>query len=875
MSRAAQLRAAATTTTSLVISGKPYRAVDLLGAAGRRIETLPWTQRILLENVLRHGDEEREDAAQALLAAHVSTATAEIPFYPARVLMHDTTFGPAFVDIAAMRSAVAERGGDPAAVNPLVRVDVSVDHSIAVDHFGSADALRRNRESEYRRNGDRYRFMKWVATSMRGVRIHPPGTGIMHTINLERLAEVVVEGEGDLLYPDTLIGTDSHTPMVNGIGVLGWGVGGLEAESVMLGMPVMLKVPTVVGVRLSGALPSGMFVTDLALQVTERLRSVDVTGCFVEFFGPGVSTLSAGERAVVANMAPEYGASTAFFPVDERTLDYLQATGRSAHHLTIVREYLQQQRLWFDPELTPQYAHVIDIDLGAARLSVAGPRRPQDRLDAGQTKASLQQVIGDRPLKPGTSSTPPDGAVAIAAITSCTNTSDVRLLVAAGMVARKARAAGIRPAWWVKTSCAPGSPTAPKYLERAGLLEDLEAIGFHIVGFGCTTCIGNSGPLIPELVDAVRADGIKPVAVLSGNRNFPGRVHPEIDAAFLASPPLVVAFALAGDVARNILEDPIGRRADGSDVFLRDVWPSDTEIDDALQLTTIGSPVTDDLSEANADWDALEAPTGVLYPWRDDSTYIRRPLFVDASAGSLLGTYTATPLVVLGDDITTDHISPAGPISWASDAGRFLVQRGENALDLNVFAARRGNWEVMVRGLFTNRSVANLLDPALPPGATIHAPSGATMPLWEAAAKYRAEGTPLVILAGRRYGTGSSRDWAAKGTSLLGVRAVLATSFERIHRSNLIGMGILPLILPDELHPDTLALTACDRIFINADPSRLEPRALVAVEIRKKEGTLRFNASAAVETKLEASVLRAGGMIPHMMSQLLTGTAAQ
>jgi aconitate hydratase len=873
MSSGAQLRASATKTTSLVIGGKSYRAVDLLGAAGQRIDALPWTQRILLENVLRHGDEEREEAAQALIAAHASTATAEIPFYPARVLMHDTTFGPAFVDIAAMRSAVAEQGGDPAAVNPLVRVDVSVDHSIAVDHFGSADALRRNREAEYRRNGDRYQFMKWVATSMRGVRIHPPGTGIMHTINLERLAEVVVEGEEDLLYPDTLIGTDSHTPMVNGIGVLGWGVGGLEAESVMLGMPVMLKVPTVVGVRLRGALPSGMFVTDLALQVTERLRAVDVTGCFVEFFGPGVSALSAGERAVVANMAPEYGASTAYFPVDERTLDYLQATGRSANHLKIVREYLQQQRLWFDPELTPQYAHVIDIDLGSARLSVAGPRRPQDRLDADLTKASLQQVVGDRPLKPGTSSTPPDGAVAIAAITSCTNTSDVRLLVAAGLVARKARAAGIRPAWWVKTSCAPGSPTAPRYLERAGLLEDLEAIGFHIVGFGCTTCIGNSGPLIPELVDAVRADGIKPVAVLSGNRNFPGRVHPEIDAAFLASPPLVVAFALAGDVARNILEDPIGRRADGSDVFLRDVWPSATEIDDALQLTRIGSPVRDDLSEANADWDALDAPTGMLYPWRENSTYIRRPLFVDASAGTLLGTYTATPLVVLGDDITTDHISPAGPISWASDAGRFLVQRGENALDLNVFASRRGNWEVMVRGLFTNRSVANLLDPALPPGTTIHAPSGATMPLWEAAAKYRAEATPLVILAGRRYGTGSSRDWAAKGTSLLGVRAVLAVSFERIHRSNLIGMGILPLILPDELHPDELALTACDRIFINADPTQLEPRARVAVEIRKKEVTLRFNASAAVETKLEASVLRAGGMIPHMMSQLLASTA--
>jgi aconitate hydratase len=873
MSSGAQLRASATKTTSLVIGGKSYRAVDLLGAAGQRIDALPWTQRILLENVLRHGDEEREEAAQALIAAHASTATAEIPFYPARVLMHDTTFGPAFVDIAAMRSAVAEQGGDPAAVNPLVRVDVSVDHSIAVDHFGSADALRRNREAEYRRNGDRYQFMKWVATSMRGVRIHPPGTGIMHTINLERLAEVVVEGEEDLLYPDTLIGTDSHTPMVNGIGVLGWGVGGLEAESVMLGMPVMLKVPTVVGVRLRGALPSGMFVTDLALQVTERLRAVDVTGCFVEFFGPGVSALSAGERAVVANMAPEYGASTAYFPVDERTLDYLQATGRSANHLKIVREYLQQQRLWFDPELTPQYAHVIDIDLGSARLSVAGPRRPQDRLDADLTKASLQQVVGDRPLKPGTSSTPPDGAVAIAAITSCTNTSDVRLLVAAGLVARKARAAGIRPAWWVKTSCAPGSPTAPRYLERAGLLEDLEAIGFHIVGFGCTTCIGNSGPLIPELVDAVRADGIKPVAVLSGNRNFPGRVHPEIDAAFLASPPLVVAFALAGDVARNILEDPIGRRADGSDVFLRDVWPSATEIDDALQLTRIGSPVRDDLSEANADWDALDAPTGMLYPWRENSTYIRRPLFVEASAGTLLGTYTATPLVVLGDDITTDHISPAGPISWASDAGRFLVQRGENALDLNVFASRRGNWEVMVRGLFTNRSVANLLDPALPPGTTIHAPSGATMPLWEAAAKYRAEATPLVILAGRRYGTGSSRDWAAKGTSLLGVRAVLAVSFERIHRSNLIGMGILPLILPDELHPDELALTACDRIFINADPTQLEPRARVAVEIRKKEVTLRFNASAAVETKLEASVLRAGGMIPHMMSQLLASTA--
>lgn len=837
--------------------GGSARFVDLPGHAGRSLRRMPHVHRILLENVLRSGGEGAEAAAAALLSA----AEAEIPFSPARILMHDTTCGPALVDIAAMRSALADRGLDPAVLNPGLPVDVSTDHSLAVDVFGRADAERGNLGNEFRRNGERYRFMKWAAQSLANFRVHPPGSGIMHTLNLERLSTVVTVRDGWVM-PDTLIGTDSHTPMVNGIGVLGWGVGGIEAESVMFGVPMMLRVPEVVGVRLTGALRDGVMATDLALTVTERLRQVDLADRFVEFFGPGVCRLAAGDRAVVANMAPEYGANTGFFPVDRAVLAYLGQTGRDPGHVALVEAYCRRQGLWFDPAETPRFAGVVEIDLSAVECSVAGPRRPQDRRRASDTAAATATLRGaPRTVAAGEV---PDGAVAIAAITSCTNTSDPRLLVAAGLVARKARARGLRPPAWVKTSLAPGSPAARAILGRAGLMEDLEALGFGIVGHGCTTCIGNSGPLLDATVAAQDAGRLQ-VAVLSGNRNFPGRVHPQIEAGFLASPPLVVAFALAGDVERDILADEI---APG--VRLADLWPTGAEIDAALALGLDAAEIARAHERAGSSrmWRDLDAPESELYPWDPASTYLRRPPFAAFGPGAAPGAFRARPILFLGDDITTDHISPAGAIPAGGEAGRWLVERGENPADLNVFAARRGNWEVMLRGLFTNGSVRNLLAPDLAPGTTVLA-SGEVLPLWRAADRLRAEGTPAVIVAGERYGMGSSRDWAAKGAALLGVRAVLAAGFERIHRANLVGMGVLPLRLPAGLCPAELRLGPADWVSVALDPVSLVPRAEVPVRIARADGsTMDFSAVAAVETRLEIETLRQGGIMPAILDRV-------
>ena len=885
-----------------LIAGEPRKVADLVGFAGVRLERLPWVLRILLENVLRHESGERPNGeangsrAHSILAwLETGTSSAEIPFYPARLLMHDTTCVPALVDIAGLRSELAEAGQDPGQLNPQLPIDVSVDHSIAVDRFGTPDALQYNMAQEIQRNEERYRLLKWATRALRGVRVHPPGTGIMHTLNLERLATVVTTGAGaggSWVYPDTLIGTDSHTPMVNGIGVLAWGVGGVEAESVMFGMPVMLKVPEVIGVRMTGALSEGILATDLALTVTERLRQLRLAGKFVEFFGPGVSTLSCGERAVIANMAPEYGASCGYFPVDRRTLEYLRVTGRPEPQIALVAAYCREQHLWFEPQAVPRYTEVIDIDLGKVATSIAGPHRPQDRLTPGDTMAWLAGALKsggsenakgllppDRPHEgtgpeapkvPAAGALAPNGAVAIAAITSCTNTSDPRLVIAAGLLARKARQLGVAPPSWVKTSLAPGSPTAESYLRRSGLLEDLEALGFGIVGFGCTTCIGNSGALVPEMVAAIEKRGILPVAVLSGNRNFPGRVHPQIESSFLASPPLVIAYALAGHVNLDILHSPIAHTAAGRAIRLDDLWPTGAEIDAVLAASLQAADVEKayQQAEGNRAWQELDAPDTALFPWNDASTYIRQPPFASRNSHSRLGLYRAHPLLVLGDDITTDHISPAGQIPGKSAAAEYLVSRGEDPEDLNVFASRRGNWEVMLRGLFTNKSVRNLLDPRLPPGSTIHAGSGAVMPLWVAAERYASEGTSLVVVAGERYGTGSSRDWAAKGLWLLGVRAVLALSFERIHRSNLIGMGILPLQMPVEFPPAKLALTAQDTLEIEADPATLAPGALVAVTVRRGAGgsvDRSFTVTAAIETALEGKLLREGGVLPYIL----------
>jgi len=830
--------------------------VNLPGQLGARLDRMPWVHRILAENVLRHRHANIDADRAAVRWLEQGDSATELPFAPSRLLMHDTTCGPALVDLAAMRSVLAAGGGSPLRIRPGLRVDVSTDHGISVDRYGVPDALAVNLAIEMRRNVERFGLMKWAAQAFDTLRVHPPGSGIMHTINLERLASVVevATWQGrEWIFPDTLVGTDSHTPMIGGIGVLGWGVGGLEAESVMLGVPVSLRVPEVVGVRLSGALRPGVLATDLALEVTRLLRDARLDGRFVEFFGSGVATLSAGTRAVVANMAPEFGGATGYFPIDEQVMAYLRATGREVSHLERVARYARCQGLWFDADAQPDYERVIELDLGAVAPAIAGPRRPQDRIDRRATAATGGEM---RP-------------VAIAAITSCTNTSDPRLLVAAGLLAQSAVARGLSVPPWVKTSLAPGSPTAKRVLERAGLLAPLEALGFAIVAYGCTTCIGNSGALAPGIERP--GSRARLVAVLSGNRNFPGRVHPRIEDSYLASPPLVVAYALAGDFDRNIETDPLGRSPDGSPVHLHDIWPDDAEIDAVVARATDPADfsLAYDAAEASPAWSALAAPGGELYPWDRNSTYLRPPPFVDPDARTQLGRYLAQPLLVLGDDVTTDHISPAGAIAASGDAGRWLIEHGANPDDLNVFAARRGNWEVMLRGLYTNASVRNLLRADIPAGATIHAPSGDLLSLWRAAQRYADAEVPVVIVAGERYGMGSSRDWAAKGQRLLGVRAVLAASFERIHRSNLCHMGILPLELPTGISPISLALAPGDRIEIDMPATALAPSAPCAVGARYQDGrTHRFTARAAVETLAEVAALRSGGLLPLMLRRL-------
>src|SRR5574337_2198082 len=816
--------------------------------------------RLLLENVLRNmGGQERADAVQALLGwlEHASSA-AEIAYQPGRVLMHDTTSTPALVDIAAMRNALAEAGVDPAVINPVLPVDVSVDHALAVEAYATSGAAATNMRHEIRRNAERYQFLRWASKALDKVRIHPPGTGIMHTINLEQLATVVTtESRAGALWavPDMMLGTDSHTPMVNGIGVLGWGVGGLEAQTVMFGMPSMLRIPDVIGVRLTGALPAGALATDLALTVTQRLRAIGVAGEFVAFFGPGVAALSAAERAVVANMAPEYGATTGYFPVDQRTLDYLVATGRTEEHIELVRAYTQRAGLWFDSAAEPRYTRVIGIDLSAIGMHIAGPRRPQDLLPASEAGRTLA-ALGFEPAS--ADSAMPRHPVAIAAITSCTNTSDPRLLLAAGLLARNARRRGLRVPSWVKTSLSPGSPAAADYLDRAGLRDELTAVGFDIVGFGCATCIGNSGALPEPVREAMAAGRIKPVAALSGNRNFPGRVHPDLELGFLMSPPLVVARQGEGDAERDLTSEPVQHDANGRPVFLGELWPTNEELDAHLAR---GADRSDyrrafELASRNPGWHDLSAPDTPLYPWDEKSNALRRPPFVAASEGSQLGHYTAWPLLVLGDDITTDHISPASAIPPDSLVADYLVERGEDRQDLNVFASRRGNWEVMLRGAFHSKSLVNLLAPDAPVAHTLHVPSGKLLPLWEAARRYRAAQAPVVLVAGERYGTGSSRDWAAKGQRLLGIRAVLAASFERI--------------LPSHAHPNALKLRPGDRIEVDAAPAALSPRCCVPVRILRKEGKVEtFECIAAVETQLEVELLENGGVIPTILKKHL------
>ena len=859
----------------LDMAGDSAAFVDLPTLFASALTRLPVVLRLLLENVIRNmRGSERRAAVDAIFEwLERGSSEAEIAFQPGRVLMHDTTSTPALVDIAAMRDALDEAGVDPATLNPVLPVDVSVDHSLAVEAFAQHDAPGINLRHEFRRNRERYAFLRWASRALHGVSIHPPGTGIMHTVNLEQLATVVTTQRRDgvlWVVPDTMIGTDSHTPMVNGLGVLGWGVGGLEAQTVMFGMPTLLRIPDVVGVRLTGALRPGVLATDLALTVTSRLRAMGVSGEFVEFFGPGVATLSAGERCVVANMAPEYGATTGYFPIDSGTLGYLRATGRPEAAIARVERYAKRAGLWFDPASAPTYTRAIDIDLSAIGMHVAGPQRPQDLLDLAQVPGALAALdFAPRAARDDM----PRFPVAVAAITSCTNTSDPALLIAAGLVARNASRFGLRVPHWVKTSLSPGSPAAASYLRRAGLVEPLSAIGFDIVGYGCATCIGNTGPL-PEVISAGLAQGgIRPVAALSGNRNFPGRIHPDLDLGFLMSPPLVIAFALAGDAQRNLAQDPIQTAPDGTPVYLRDLWPAREEVQDALATAIDPADFRRDfkIASANALWDALQASDSPLFSWDPASTILRRPPFASAAEGSQLGAYEAFPLLVLGDDVTTDHISPASAIPKDSLVADFLVARGDDRNDLNVFASRRGNWEVMLRAAFHSKTLVNLLRPGMPVAHTLHVPSGEVVPIWEAAERYRVAGDAVVLVAGERYGTGSSRDWAAKGQRLLGIRAVLARSFERIHRSNLVGMGILPLRLPTGLD-----VRPGDRIRIDAPPSSIAPRSAVPVQLIRADGTVTHVAAvAAVETQLEAQLLRDGGVIPSILKATLSAHDAR
>jgi len=878
-------------------SGLPdlYRLAVL--AARIDLGRTPVTVKILLENLLRHaGDGVVAEADVEVLAGWRPGAAAaaperEIPFMPARVILQDFTGVPAIVDLAVMRDAMAELGGDPSRVNPLVPADLVIDHSVQVDRFGTPSAFAFNVEREYERNSERYQLLRWAQTAFRDLRVVPPGTGIVHQVNLEYLATVVADraasgraGDGNgVAFPDTLVGTDSHTTMINGLGVLGYGVGGIEAEAVLLGQPLYLPIPRVVGVRLHGELPRGSTATDLVLVVTELLRATGVVGAFVEFAGDGLAGLSLADRATISNMSPEFGATATLFPIDEETLAYLRLTGRPAERVDLVERYARAQGLWRVAGASPAFDQVLDLDLGSIAPSVAGPRRPQDRVElpdlpasfAGafpQTRSGERHAVAseDGPREIG------HGSVAIAAITSCTNTSNPTVMVGAGLLARNAIARGLRVAPTVKTSLAPGSKAVTGYLEAAGLMEPLETLGFALAGYGCTTCIGNSGPLDVPVAEVVEEHDLVVAAVLSGNRNFEGRIHPLARASYLASPPLVVAFALAGRVDIDLSREPLGIGDDGRPVHLADVWPAPEEIravisgaiDPDLFLRTYA-----DVFEGDDRWKALPIPQGDRYEWDADSSYIAKPTYFDGLAiqpaplGDIVG---ARALCVLGDSVTTDHISPAGSIPPWSPAGQWLQARGIGPLEFNSYGARRGHHEVMVRGTFGNIRLRNALAGDKEGPYTIHLPSGDEAFIFDASERYRAEGVPLVVLAGREYGSGSSRDWAAKGPALLGIRAVVAESYERIHRSNLVGMGILPLqYLPGE-SASSLGLSGREAFTIRGLDA-LGPRGRVTIEVRADDGTARtFEAIARLDGQIDVEYHRQGGILPAVLRRLAT-----
>src|SRR5450631_1310343 len=882
--------------TTLKVGPAHYEILSLAALKSHNVDRLPFSLKILLENLLRFEDgvNVTKNDIEALLKWDPQGApNHEIAFTPARVIMQDFTGVPCIVDLAAMREAIVRLGGDPQRVNPLAPAELVIDHSVQVDEYGSADSLQHNNEIEFSRNGERYMFLRWGQTAFSNFKVVPPNTGIVHQVNIERLARVVFEGQGSgnpAAYPDTLVGTDSHTTMVNGLGVLGWGVGGIEAEAAMLGQAVTMLIPQVVGFKLTGALPAGTTATDLVLTVTEILRRKGVVDKFVEFFGDGLKGLPLADRATIANMSPEFGSTCAIFPIDEETIRYLELTGRAPEQIALVEAYAKAQGLWrVDGAPAADYTDIVSLDLGTVEPSLAGPKRPQDRVPLRSAKTvyqtSVKKMAEERAQKnPGATGlgiaqlggTPfdvKDGAVLIAAITSCTNTSNPTVLIAAGLLARNANALGLKSKPWVKTSLAPGSRVVTEYLQKAGLLRELEALGFYTVGYGCTTCIGNSGPLKPEISEAVRSGDVIAASVLSGNRNFEGRVHPEIKMNFLASPPLVVAYALAGSLNVDITSEALGQGKDGRAVYLKDIWPSAADVARAVAASVDSAMFKKGYANVftgDANWSSIKTPAGKIYAWDGKSTYVKNPPYFDGMTmspppvGDLRGAHV---LAVLGDSVTTDHISPAGNISKSSPAAKYLVAQGVQAADFNSYGARRGNHEVMMRGTFANIRLRNTLLPGTEGGVTLHIPSGEPMSIFDAAMKYKADGTPLVILAGKEYGTGSSRDWAAKGTMLLGVKAVIAESFERIHRSNLIGMGVLPLQFKEGQSTQGLGLTGKESyeiVGLNQGAAHVVKVIATADDGNKTE----FEARLRIDTPKELDYYRHGGILQYVLRQL-------
>jgi aconitate hydratase len=876
---------------TLVVGTHQYQ-IQSLEALGPRVARLPFSLKILLENLLRFEDgvNVTRGDIEALLSWDPTAAPRhEIAFTPARVIMQDFTGVPCIVDLAAMREAIVRLGGDPERVNPLAPAELVIDHSVQVDEYGAADSLAHNNAIEFERNGERYMFLRWGQTAFSNFKVVPPNTGIVHQVNIERLARVVF-AEGASAYPDTLVGTDSHTTMVNGLGVLGWGVGGIEAEAAMLGQPVTMLIPQVIGFELTGSLPPGTTATDLVLTVTEILRKVGVVDKFVEFFGDGLKGLPLADRATIANMSPEFGSTCAIFPIDEETIRYLQLTGRPAEQIALVEAYARAQGLWrIDGAAAADYTQVVRLDLATVEPSLAGPKRPQDRVPLRSAKAIYRRQVGklveERAQKnpgamgrasavvAGKSFEVEDGAVLVAAITSCTNTSNPAVLVAAGLLARNAHARGLTSKPWVKTSLAPGSRVVTDYLTKAGLLKELEALGFYTVGFGCTTCIGNSGPLKPEISEAVKLGDVVACSVLSGNRNFEGRVHPEVKMNFLASPPLVVAYALAGSLDVDITTEPLGLDTHGRPVYLNEIWPSAADVAAAVAASVDSSMFVKgyaNVFSGDANWSSIKTPAGKIYAWDARSTYVKNPPYFDGmtmTPGAVGDLHGARVLAVLGDSVTTDHISPAGNISKSSPAAKYLQLQGVAAADFNSYGSRRGNHEVMMRGTFANIRLRNFLLPGTEGGITLHIPSGEQLSIFDAAVKYKAAGVPLVILAGKEYGTGSSRDWAAKGTMLLGVKAVIAESFERIHRSNLIGMGVLPLQYRDGQNAQSLGLTGRETLSV-VGLERGAAKIVKVIAVADDGTRTEFEARLRIDTPKELDYYQHGGILHYVLRQL-------